>query len=352
MGGFELLLLGLLPLALLAAVTDGDTATADEGATEPEAEAAPDADAPADLLAAAPDGVPPATETAEGGTRPATASGPVSALWPEAEWPAPGWPEADWPEEEAPAELSRQDPAAPVTGSAAGIVPADLSPRGSDGAGPDGAGPEGTAGDLPAQDWAAEDWAAEDWPEFAQDPASGAGEVLRGTRGADTLVAGDGGARLWANWTPDLAVAQGSDLFAWRDDGAADSLTGGAGDDRLVLAHGDSASGGGGANLFEVWSDPASPLPPARLEDFTPGTDRLDIVVKIDEAEHPDCGAWDWDRDTRAALFPAARVEILRDPAADLTEIRIDGQPAAHLAGAPEVTRADLRILAFWDVHS
>jgi hypothetical protein len=193
---------------------------------------------------------------------------------------------------------------------------------------------------------------AEEWPDFALAPRPGQGGVVTGTRGADTLVAGDGGAEMHANWTPDLATAQGSDLFAWRDDGQADTLTGGAGDDRLILAHGDTATGGGGANVFEIWNDPASPAAPAVVTDFTPGSDRLDIVTRISEADHPDCGSWEWDRAARAALFETAQVEILRDPVAGLTEIRVNGTAAARLPGAPPIAVSDLRLLAFWDIRS
>ncbi len=389
MGGFELLLLGLLPLALLAAVSDTDPAAdtedasdaveAGDGAGEERVApgAAPHGETRASLLddddAPAP-WPSPMTEDAASRTLTATEEphGPASAIWPESDWPDAAPAAADMPHPGHTEHLSMAQNLAGAEG-----MMQDHADRGPHGAGTSGretaadgasaaelapAAAAGTddAGDGPAQPAVHRSttgqhggaWPAQDWPEFALATATDDETVLHGTQGADRLVAGDGGAVLHANWTPELVSGQGSDLFAWRDDQTPDTLIGGASDDRMIFARGDSATGGGGANLFEIWNDPGSPHPPARISDFTPAGDRIDIVMKIDEAAHPDCGTWDWDRSTGAALFEAAQVEIRRDIAANLTEILIDGVPAAHLAGAPAVSEGDLRILAFWDIHS
>jgi hypothetical protein len=379
MGGLELLLLGLLPLGLLALLpesgSDGDT-----GEDAPPEEPRENADAQ-DLLDSSAPAAPPDPATADDIAAPPAEDdiAPASAIWPEEDWPtnvgaedegaevdepASDWPDPNDPAPEPPAQPAEALPASEtpeeepgrieiaVAGGEAGTGPEETTEDAQEYAREHGAAEDRPEDYRPKEDWSEEDWPEEDWPEFALAPRPGADGAILGTRGADTLAAGDVGAEMHANWTPDLATPQGSDLFVWRDDGQADTLAGGAGDDRLILARGDTATGGGGANVFEVWNDPGSPQPPALLTDFTPGTDRLDIVTKISEAAHPDCGAWEWDRGIRAAVFQTAQVEILRDPVAGLTEIRVNGTAAAHLAGTPAITEADLRLLAFWDVRS
>ena len=179
----------------------------------------------------------------------------------------------------------------------------------------------------------------------------GAGDdTLLGGAGADTLYGGDGANVIRASYDPNLEIAQGCDLFEWRDNGLPDLLEGGAGDDRLIFARGDTATGGGGSNVFEVWHDPWGSLPAAVVTDFTPGQDRLDLVVRIDEADHPDCGAWGWDRAVQAAHFEGVEPTIHPDEAAGHTEIRLGEQTLARLTGTPAITAADIRLFAFWDI--
>lgn len=178
----------------------------------------------------------------------------------------------------------------------------------------------------------------------------GGNDTLLGGLGSDTLVGGSGDNLIRASYSPELEVAQGSDLFAWRDNGQPDIVQGGPGDDRLIFARGDVASGGGGSNVFEVWHDPTSPQPAAIVTDFAAGSDRLDIVVRIDEAAHPDCGAWAWDRVVQASHFETAQVEIAVDTATGRTEVLVDGEVVARLLGAPPLNADALRVFAFWDV--
>ena len=349
MGGLELLLIGLLPLALLALAPDGGQAVdSDEAdAAEVESSTDPACGTGTDLLSVAARNEAPgpgltdgteaddadlgATDVAVPTVTGTLAAGeadlaPRSGIWPETEWPETRQHETAWRDPVSVPAAEGQ----PGDGGAASPVPPGHPPVKGD----------------PA-----------DWPEFDRDARTADRVFNAGSHGPDTLIAdtpveGVGGYLLHANWTAELATAQGSDLFAWRDDGVPDTLIGGEGDDRLVMARGDTASGGGGANVFEVWNDPDSPHPAAVVTDFTPGTDRLDIVTRIDEAAHPDCGAWDWDRAVGAAHFATADLEILRDPDTAVTEIRVNGTIAAQLHGAPAISAADLRLFAFWDIHS
>ena len=60
------------------------------------------------------------------------------------------------------------------------------------------------------------------------------------------------------------------------------SLAGGAGDDTLIAAHGpDTLAGGAGADHF-VFDE--LPWQPARIDDFTPGTDKLDVSALLSAA--------------------------------------------------------------------
>lgn len=177
-------------------------------------------------------------------------------------------------------------------------------------------------------------------------------DTLLGGAGPDTLRGGAGNNLLHASYSPELELAQGSDLFAWRDNGLPDILEGGAGDDRLILARGDIATGGGGANVFEIWHDPASAQPVALIADFNPAADRLDVVVRIDEAAHPDCGAWAWDRAVQAAAFETARIDVATDHDTGRTEVLVDGEVVARLLGAPPLDPATLRVFAFWDIRT
>ena len=383
MGGFELILLSVLPLALLAGLVEsklqpdtGDGAPPDDA--EPEA---PRTEASGDLLDAVTLRGDPADATDGRGWGVSAASTaevrlapPVPAAATGDDAPTPEVTEADTRQgpdpHPDPDRLETGSPTdAPPTAPAALQTPASPAPpaAGSAPGTPDPADdPEfgryaphatllGTA--------AGEHLTGTDGDDviLANGFATGttAGNLVEGGAGDDTLLGGAGSDTLTAtagdnviraSWDLNLEVSQGSDLFAWRDNGAPDILEGGAGNDRLIFARGDIATGGGGANVFEVWHDPASTQPCAVVTDFDPSADRLDVVMRIDEGDHPDCGTWAWDRSVQASVFEDARIEITADPATGRTEIRVDGEPVARLLGAPEVPADRVRVFAFWDI--
>jgi Ca2+-binding RTX toxin-like protein len=120
-------------------------------------------------------------------------------------------------------------------------------------------------------------------------------DAVIGDTGADDLDGGDGddllvGGEVFSRdlTTAELAAmrdaaAAGGDAvlpddidYAVTDDGDADTLTGGAGDDTLILGDGDTASGGDGDDLFyllgAVYADPA------QMMDFDAADDTLTYV--------------------------------------------------------------------------
>lgn len=118
------------------------------------------------------------------------------------------------------------------------------------------------------------------WGRNTVDAGGGDDRVLGGqsdddvTAGAgDDLVLGGGGQDI-------LRGGQGDDVLDAVDADAqsADSVHGGAGDDRLVLDDGDIATGGKGADAFEA-VDYRSGDAPVHITDFEPGYDTLSATV-------------------------------------------------------------------------
>ncbi|WP_192931093.1 calcium-binding protein [Gemmobacter serpentinus] len=116
-------------------------------------------------------------------------------------------------------------------------------------------------------------------------------DMISGGQGADSIDGGAGNDTLYGS--DDLAVMQDwSPMSTWEslhDDGAADTLAGGAGDDRLVLSSGDTGIGGAGADLFEVNANApdyhhtgeiSSSIGPTHIADYDPGEDRITIEVE------------------------------------------------------------------------
>ncbi len=381
MGGLELILIALLPLALLAVLPD--SRSDDDSGPEPTQEPAEeDAGAQGDLLDMAEDSqadpapgpeTEPATEpepAAQAGSFAATAQHPLTEPAEPASpirsgatlgqkgtdavgAPAPsdGLPPPD-------AALSATPPSAPSDG-----LPSD-SPHDSAelaAGSPEFAGymsPEAILGSPDADSLQPPPGGAAVFANGLDGQAT-AGNHIAGGPGDDTLLGGAGSDTLTgtagenvirASYDPNLEIAQGADLFCWRDNGLPDVLEGGSDNDRLIFARGDTATGGGGANVFEVWHDPHSPQPAAVVTDFTPGQDRLDIVIRIDEADHPDCGAWAWDRQVQASVYEGATPSIVTDAENDHTEIRLGEETLARLLGTPPLTPDDLRLFAFWDI--
>lgn len=321
MGGLELILLGLLPAALLAGLAESkllpqqadDTETSESGEAPAGSDLLDYADGPGPTAQAGS----PHLQDAQG----AGAQGPAPSPAADATDPLRAVPE-DYPE------FQRHVPDAPNLGSAgsdtlnAGEGGNVVLANGFDSAARAGNTVTGGPGD----------------------------DTLLGGAGSDTLSAPAGNNIIRASYDLNLELSQGSDLFIWRDNGLPDILEGGAGDDRLIFARGDVATGGGGANVFEVWHDPGSAQPSAMITDFDPGKDRLDVVMRIDEADHPDCGTWAWDAEVEASVFEPARPEIAVDAETGRTDVLVDGETVARLLGAPQLTAEQIRIFAFWDI--
>lgn len=147
-------------------------------------------------------------------------------------------------------------------------------------------------------------------------------DVIAGQAGDDTLLGGDGQDRLAGGAGNDrMFGGDGNDVLA--SDGAdantdfavatVDILDGGAGDDRLIFSGNDVATGGEGADCFEVIpSDGAL----ARITDFEVGEDALVIYVDgLADAAEPPVVTYDTNED------------------AGLTTVFLEGDPVVRLDG-------------------
>ena len=123
-------------------------------------------------------------------------------------------------------------------------------------------------------------------------------DTLRGGDGLDTLHGGDGADRMAGDSGNDLmAGGAGADsllggggddtLSGYSDtdsaeasltaiDGA-DTLSGGDGNDTLIIGHGDTATGGAGADRFEIEHQWADGTAAATITDYTFQTDQLEL---------------------------------------------------------------------------
>ncbi|MDF0601807.1 calcium-binding protein [Psychromarinibacter sp. C21-152] len=154
--------------------------------------------------------------------------------------------------------------------------------------------------------------------------AGGAGDdLIRGGLGADQLEGGDGD-----DVIDHLGLAEEREVeehreFAWHvDGGEVDSLSGGAGDDTLILGDADIAEGGAGDDLFWVYTTGADPV---EVTDFALGEDFLRVSLDPQIGENGD---------------PAVTVEPSADGADAL--VTVNGDLVAILRGAPGATASDV----------
>lgn len=113
----------------------------------------------------------------------------------------------------------------------------------------------------------------------------------------------------------------------------ADSLSGGDGDDLLLLGRGDLGLGGTGADIF--WLDAATnagAAAVATLHGYDADTDRIEI--------HYD-RIYDQDM-----IEIAPTVAVLMGPKSAYAVITFNGEPLAHVTGATGLTAADLALVA------
>jgi Ca2+-binding RTX toxin-like protein len=106
------------------------------------------------------------------------------------------------------------------------------------------------------------------------------------------------------------------------DDGDADTLDGGNGDDVLLFGAGDSATGGAGDDIFTVFADAAgAPTGPATIEDYTSDDDAILLYFQT-EAD-------------------AEGADITVDEDGDDAVISIDGEEVARVTGAAGTLTAE-----------
>ena len=107
-----------------------------------------------------------------------------------------------------------------------------------------------------------------------------------------------------------------------RDDGDADTLDGGTGDDILFSGASDSATGGGGLDAFGIFAEAAgSEAGPSVIEDYSAADDVLFIYFQSDD--NPD----------------DAKVTVEDD--GDDAIINLDGEELARVIGAAGAFAAD-----------
>lgn len=156
------------------------------------------------------------------------------------------------------------------------------------------------------------------------DTLSGAGgdDVLEGNTGDDTLNGDAGNDSLAGGGDTDtLFGGAGNDTLSvdrldgdanWSR-GDAESLDGGAGDDRLIFSMDDTATGGEGADQFQMVTDTTGDA--AHVTDFTPGEDILEIYTLFLEGSG------------------APTVSVVANEDAGITTVSLDGTATVTLDG-------------------
>lgn len=161
-------------------------------------------------------------------------------------------------------------------------------------------------------------------------------DSLGGEDGNDTLTGGSGADILSGGLGNDvisgfssLGGATGSLTFSE----GTDQLFGGTGDDRLILGRGDVATGGAGADRFEMdarWRDGADRFV---ISDYAAGEDSL--VLHYAQA---------YDPDTSLAVSPIVTVQASADGLSSL--IVVNGSVVAIVEGVTDLDAEDISLLA------
>lgn len=150
-------------------------------------------------------------------------------------------------------------------------------------------------------------------------------DLMAGGDGADSLIGGGGDDTLSG-----YSYTHSSEASLTGIDGV-DTLQGGDGNDTLIIGHGDFATGGSGADRFELESQWADGNGVAIIADYVSGTDQIQLHYKA----HYDASG--------AEIPPVLNVQF--NSSATATEVRLDGVLVASIMGNTAVPQGDITLV-------
>lgn len=150
-------------------------------------------------------------------------------------------------------------------------------------------------------------------------------DLMAGGDGADSLIGGGGDDTLSG-----YSDTHSSEASLTAIDGV-DTLQGGDGNDTLIIGHGDFATGGSGADQFELESQWADGSGVAIIADYVSGTDQIQLHYKA----HYDASGTE--------IPPVLNVQF--NSAATATEVRLDGVLVASIMGNTAVPQGDVTLV-------
>lgn len=156
----------------------------------------------------------------------------------------------------------------------------------------------------------------------------GGNDLIAGGYGADVLDGGHGDDVIDHLGHAGDAVAWERHEFDWHIDSAQDDLSGGTGDDTLIMDRKDVAEGGEGTDTFWVYFDVDDGEGFAEIADFRPGQEVLRITLNPE--------------------FDLGGAKIRVGPAENGEDgvVTLDDQIVARLRGAANITPADVVVEA------
>lgn len=158
---------------------------------------------------------------------------------------------------------------------------------------------------------------------------NGGDDTLPGGPGGDTISGGSGNDTIYGGPADDTLSG---DSFAAADaSGGAGTIDGGAGDDNIFLGDGDEATGGTGADSFQVFEIESPDAPAANITDFSASEDSLHVHYHAQT-----------DPDTGDPVDPG--LSVAYDADTDVTSVSLFGGEIATLAGDAGITAADVTL--------